>query len=143
MQRRRGWRALAHGGELGEVGLGGAERIEGVIAVLAGEELGQLVFGIVLVQRGQRAALAQRARHRHRAGDVHIGGDERKAPPFAAGVEEAERAVDVDLVARVEGRALGPDQNVLEVELDVAFDAHGIVRNGARTPRARKGFGAP
>ena len=125
-------RALAHCGELGEVGLGRAERVEGVNAVFAGEELRQLVLGIVFVQRRQRAALAERARHRHRAGDVHVGGDEREAAPFAAGMEEAERAVDVDRVAGAEGRALGSDQNVLEVELDVAFDAHGIVRNGAR-----------
>ena len=118
--------ALATDGELLDVGRGGAERIEGVRAVRPGEELGELRLGIMLVQRGQRAVLAERPRHRHRAGDVHVGGDQRKALPFRAGVEEAERAVDVDGAARIERRTLGADEHVLEIELDVGFDAHGL-----------------
>jgi hypothetical protein len=55
-------------------------------------------------------------------------------------MEETERAVDVDCIAGTESRALGADQNVLEVELDVAFDTHGMVRNGER---GGKGFSAP
>ena len=70
--------------------------------------------------------LAKRARHRHGPGHVHVGGDERKALPFRAGVQEAEGAVDVDGAARIERRTLGPDEDVLEIELDVGFDAHGL-----------------
>ena len=93
-------------------------------ALVAGEEFDQRVLGIMLVQRGQRAVAAERARHRERAGHVHVGGDQRKALPLGAGVVEAERALDVDLVARIERRTLRADQHVLEVEFRVGFDAH-------------------
>ena len=68
--------------------------------------------------------LAERMRHRHGPRHVHVGGDERKALPFRAGVQEAEGAVDVDGAAGVERRTLGANEDVLEIELDVGFDAH-------------------
>ena len=91
----------------------------------------------MLVQRGQRAMAAERARHGERAGHVHIGRDQREAGPVGAGVEEAERPLDVDLVARIERRALRTDQHVLEIEFDVGFDAHG--KSGELGKRARRG----
>src|SRR5437763_14398654 len=99
-------------------------------AVVAGEEFGERALGIMLVQRGHRAVAAERPRHRHRAGDVHIGGDQRKAAPVRLGVQEAEGAVDVDGVARIERRTLWPDQHVLEVELYVSLDTHGSSNAG-------------
>jgi hypothetical protein len=39
-------------------------------------------------------------------------------------MKEAERAIDVDGAAGVERRTLGPNEDVLEIELDVGFDAH-------------------
>ena len=121
-------RLLPDLGELGEIGVGRADRIEGVRAVGTGEEFDELLDGIVLVQRRQRVKAAERARHRQRAGDVHIGRDQRKARPFRAGMQEAEGAMDVDLVARIERRALGTNEHVLEIQLDVVFDAHGQIQ---------------
>ena len=111
-------------GELGEIGLGRADRIEGVRGVLAREEFGERLFRKVLVQRRQGAKAPERAGHAHRPRHIHIGGDQRKAGPEPARVNEAERAQDVDVVARIERRALGADQHVIEVELDVGLDAH-------------------
>ena len=119
-------RRLGDRRELLDVGRGRAQRIEGMRAVRPGEELGELFLGIVLVQCRERPMLAKRARHRHGSGHVHVGGDERKAFPFRAGVQEPEGAVDVDGAARVERRTLGADEDVLEIELDVGFDAHGL-----------------
>ena len=78
----------------------------------------------MLMQGGERPMLAERMRHRHGARDVHVGGDERKALPFRAGMEETEGAVDIDGAAGVERRTLGANEDVLEIELDVGFDAH-------------------
>ena len=39
-------------------------------------------------------------------------------------MQEAEGAVDVDGAAGVERRAFGANEDVLEIELDVGFDAH-------------------
>jgi hypothetical protein len=78
----------------------------------------------MLMQGGERPMLAERMRHRHGPRPVHVGGDKRKAPPFRACVQEAEGAVDVDGAAGIEGRTLGANEDVLEIELDVGFDAH-------------------
>src|SRR5271166_1927630 len=78
---------------------------------------------------------AKRVRHRHRAGHVHVGGDDRKALPLRTCVEKAEGAADVDGAARIEGRALRPDENVLEIELDVGFDAHDGSKVGGESRR--------
>ena len=119
-------RRLRHYGELFYIRRRSAKRIEGMPAAWPGEELDELRLGVVLVQGGQRAMLAERVRHRHGAGHVHVGGDERKALPFRAGVEETERATDVDGAARVQRRTLGANEDVLEIELDVGFDTHGL-----------------
>jgi hypothetical protein len=76
-------------------------------------------------------------RHRHRPRHVHVGADERKALPFGAGVQKPEDAIDIDGAAGVERRPLGPDENVLEIELDVGFDAHdlsSVCREGGIPP---------
>src|ERR1700733_8585205 len=90
------------------------------------KKLRKLWLRIVLVQGGERPVLAQRTRHRHGSRHVHVGGDQRKALPFRAGVQEAEGAVDIDGAAGVEGRPLGANEDVLEIELDVGFDAHDV-----------------
>jgi hypothetical protein len=46
------------------------------------------------------------------------------APVVASGVAENEFARNVDVGARSQRRALGPDQDVLEIELEFFFDAH-------------------
>ena len=117
-------RRLCDRGELLHVGCRRAQRVEGVRAIGAGEEFDKFRVGIVLVQGGERAVFTERARHRHRPGHVHVGGDKRKALPIRAGMEEAERAIDVDGAARIERRTLGANEDVLEIELDVGFDAH-------------------
>src|SRR5579864_8445592 len=77
----------------------------------------------------------KRAGHRHGSGHVHVGGDDRKPLPLRARVQKAERAADVDSAARIEGRAFRPDENVLEIELDVGFDAHEASRIGEENRR--------
>ncbi len=117
-------RALGDRGELAHILSRGAERVEGVAAVRPGEEGSKLRLGVVLVQRRQRTMFSKRAGHRRGPGHVHVGGDEGKTFPLPPRVEEPERPVDVDGAAGREGRALGPDKNVLEIELDVGFDTH-------------------
>ncbi len=117
-------RRLRHSGKFFDVGCRGAERVEGVRAIRPGEELDELRLRVMLVQGGERPVLAERLRHRHRPRHVHVGGDQRKALPLRAGVQEPEGAVDVDRAAGVEGRPLGANEDVLEIELDVGFDAH-------------------
>src|ERR1700693_3461505 len=78
---------------------------------------------------------AKRVRHRHRAGHVHVGCDDREPFPLRARVEKAEGAADVDGAARIEGRTLRPDENVLEIELDVGFDAHDGSKVGGESRR--------
>src|SRR5271169_313885 len=79
------------------------------------------------MKRGEGAMASQDPRHSHRAGHVHVRGDQRKTLPFRACVIEAEAPGDIDLIAGIQRRALGPDEHVLEVELHVIFDAHGDV----------------
>ena len=117
-------RRLSDRRELLDVGRICAERIEGVRAIGVCKKLRKLRLRVVLVQGGERPVLAERMRHRHRARHVHVGGDQRKALPLRAGVQEPEGAVDVDGAAGVEGRPLGANEDVLEIELDVGFDAH-------------------
>jgi len=105
------------------VGLADAHRVErgrlGAALVLQSlEEPHQLVFRIMLVQGRRQVMVAQRAGHFHGAGAVHVGGDDGNAAVGAARVVEGELAVDVDVRARREGRALRAYQYILEIELD-------------------------
>ena len=118
-------RALRHDRELLQIGRRRPQGVEGVRAVRPVEETNEFLLGIVLVKSGQRPMFTERPGHLHRPGHVHVGGDERKTLPLRSRVDEPERPADVDGGAGVEGGALGPDQNVLEIQLDVGFDAHG------------------
>mmetsp|Transcript_14078 Transcript_14078/g.35891 ORF Transcript_14078/g.35891 Transcript_14078/m.35891 type:complete len:236 (-) Transcript_14078:112-819(-) len=79
----------------------------------------------VLGERGEAAVLRERGRHGQRPRRVHVRRDDRDAGPGLAGVAEGEGAGEGDVGARAEGRALGADQDVLEVQLDFMLDAHG------------------
>jgi hypothetical protein len=131
-----------HRVELLLVGVLDAHRVERrALALERAEERDDLVDAVVLVQRDRELERVERARHLDRAGRVHVGRDDRDAGVVGAGVPEPELARDVDLRARRQRRALGPDQHVLEVELDVVLDAHGRFR-GARGRKKRRAANA-
>jgi hypothetical protein len=118
--------AAHHALELVEIAPGNAERIERVRFRLERlEERDEFVAAIMLVQRGREAEARERARHFERADRIHVRRDHRDAAKAPAGVLEDEFARDVDFRARGQGRALRADQDVPEVELDVAVDVHG------------------
>ncbi len=107
------------------VGLGDAHRVErGRLALERREERDEVVHRVVLVQRGRQRERVERARHLHRAGRVHVGGDDRHAVVVDLRVAEAELARDVDVRARGQRAPLGADQHVLEVQPDFVLDAH-------------------
>jgi hypothetical protein len=79
---------------------------------------------MMFVQRDREAERRKRARHFKRADSIHVRSDDRHAAIVVFRMLEAEFAHDIDPCARGQCRALGADQNVIEVELDVLVDMH-------------------
>ena len=59
------------------------------------------------------------------ASGIHVRRHDRHTGHAPPRVAEVDRALKLDLRAGLQGRSLGADQHVLEVELDVHLDAHG------------------
>jgi hypothetical protein len=90
------------------------------------EEGRQFALAIVLVQCRRQSVAVERLRHFEGADRVHVGGDDGHAAVAPSGMAEGEFTRNVDFRARGQRRALGADQDVLEIELEFFFDAHGV-----------------
>jgi hypothetical protein len=103
-----------------------AHRVEhGGVVGQAAEECRQRGLVVVFVQGRGEAVAGQRPRHFEGADGVHVGGNDRHALVAPARVAKDEFARDVDFGTRGQRRALGADQDILKVQLEVFFDAHG------------------
>mmetsp|Transcript_2370 Transcript_2370/g.5942 ORF Transcript_2370/g.5942 Transcript_2370/m.5942 type:complete len:229 (+) Transcript_2370:447-1133(+) len=100
-----------------------------------------LVNRVVLVDRRDALPLRQGLRHLKGADGVHVGRDDRHAGPSLLRVLEMEGPFDTNLRAARQTGPFGPEEDVLEVKLDLSLDhRHGfkearrLRRGGARVP---------
>lgn len=78
----------------------------------------------MFVQGDRKLMDGQRPRHGKRPGGVHVGGDDGDAVILAPRVKKNEIARNIDLRARGQRRTFRADENILEIEFQILFDAH-------------------
>ncbi len=82
-------------------------------------------YVVMFVQRGEQVIPGQRPGHGKGAYGVHVGRHDWHPGPALAGVQEGEGPLQRHLGTAFQGRALGPDHDILEPQLEIGFDTHG------------------
>ena len=120
-----------------------AQRVESRRRLRLGGEKGQqLLFAIVLVQGDRQVVFGQRPSHFKGAGGIHVGSDDRNAAILLLRMEKNEFTGKINFRTRSQRRALGADEDILEVEFQILFDTHvrapGVARRQKELPGNKK-----